>query len=186
MTYKVVLVGPSNSGKTAFLYRHLTGQFLTEHRSNIGFEVHPLRFTTKYGLVTFDVWDCTGANLGFSQGYWQMADAAIVVVDRNDQNMLREIQSYVQRLQHECPNIPIVVCAGKCDLKSNLDVGAISAYLAGIPEDEKYRNFCQHTPKQVNYFDISARSNYNFEKPFLALARHFYRDRNLVFMEKTS
>ena len=33
------------------------------------------------------------------------------------------------------------------------------------------------------YYDISAKSNYNFEKPFLWLARKLTGDPNLVFVE---
>ena len=33
------------------------------------------------------------------------------------------------------------------------------------------------------YYDISAKSNYNFEKPFLWLARHLLGDANLEFVE---
>jgi GTP-binding nuclear protein Ran len=35
----------------------------------------------------------------------------------------------------------------------------------------------------VQYYDISAKSNYNFEKPFLWLARKLVGDANLEFVE---
>lgn len=38
-----------------------------------------------------------------------------------------------------------------------------------------------HRKKNLQYYDISAKSNYNFEKPFLWLARKLVGDPNLEF-----
>lgn len=40
-----------------------------------------------------------------------------------------------------------------------------------------------HRKKNLQYYDISAKSNYNFEKPFLYLARKLVGDQNLEFVE---
>jgi hypothetical protein len=40
-----------------------------------------------------------------------------------------------------------------------------------------------HRRKNLAYYDISAKSNYNFEKPFLWLARKLTGDSHLVFAE---
>lgn len=55
-----------------------------------------------------------------------------------------------------CVNIPIVLCGNKVDVK-NRQVKA------------KQINF--HRKKNLQYYEIFAKSNYNFEKPFLYLAR---------------
>lgn len=55
-----------------------------------------------------------------------------------------------------CENIPIVICGNKVDIKDR---------------KVKAKNITFHRKKNLQYYDISARSNYNFEKPFLYLAR---------------
>ncbi|KAJ6837873.1 GTP-binding nuclear protein Ran1B [Iris pallida] len=40
-----------------------------------------------------------------------------------------------------------------------------------------------HRKKNLQYYEISAKSNYNFEKPFLYLARKLAGDVNLHFVE---
>ena len=40
-----------------------------------------------------------------------------------------------------------------------------------------------HRKKNLQYYEISAKSNYNFEKPFLYLARKLVGDPNLHFVE---
>ena len=39
-----------------------------------------------------------------------------------------------------------------------------------------------HRKKNLQYYDVSAKSNYNFEKPFLWLARKLVGDPNLEFV----
>ena len=39
-----------------------------------------------------------------------------------------------------------------------------------------------HRKKNLQYYDISAKSNYNFEKPFLWLARRLAGEPNLEFV----
>lgn len=40
-----------------------------------------------------------------------------------------------------------------------------------------------HRKKNLQYYDISAKSNYNFEKPFLWLAKKLSGDNALLFVE---
>jgi GTP-binding nuclear protein Ran len=55
-----------------------------------------------------------------------------------------------------CENIPIVLCGNKVDVKER---------------KVKAKTITFHRKKNLQYYDISAKSNYNFEKPFLWLAR---------------
>ncbi|KAG2599025.1 hypothetical protein PVAP13_5KG408807 [Panicum virgatum] len=40
-----------------------------------------------------------------------------------------------------------------------------------------------HGKKSLQYYEVSAKSNYNFEKPFLCLAKMLACDANLQFVE---
>ena len=53
------------------------------------------------------------------------------------------------------------------------------------PKDRrvKAKNITFHRKKNLQYYDISAKSNYNFEKPFLWLARKLTGKGNLTFVE---
>lgn len=55
-----------------------------------------------------------------------------------------------------CENIPIVLCGNKVDVKNR---------------QVKAKQVTFHRKKNLQYYEISAKSNYNFEKPFLYLAR---------------
>uniref|UniRef100_A0A7S3RUH5 GTP-binding nuclear protein n=1 Tax=Emiliania huxleyi TaxID=2903 RepID=A0A7S3RUH5_EMIHU len=67
-----------------------------------------------------------------------------------------------------CDNIPIVLVGNKVDVKER---------------KVKAKQITFHRKKNLQYYDISAKSNYNFEKPFLWLARKLCGDPQLVFVE---
>jgi len=47
----------------------------------------------------------------------------------------------------------------------------------------KPKDITFHRKKNLQYYDISAKSNYNFEKPFLWLAKKLLSDLNVSFVE---
>ena len=65
-----------------------------------------------------------------------------------------------------CDQIPIVLVGNKVDIKDR---------------KVKAKSITFHRKKNLQYYDISAKSNYNFEKPFLYLARKLIGDPNLEF-----
>jgi len=67
-----------------------------------------------------------------------------------------------------CENIPIVLCGNKVDVKNR---------------QVRPKQVVFHRKKNLQYYEISAKSNYNFEKPFLYLARKLVGDSNLSFVE---
>lgn len=67
-----------------------------------------------------------------------------------------------------CENIPIVLCGNKVDVKNR---------------QVKAKQVTFHRKKNLQYYEISAKSNYNFEKPFLYLARKLCGNPNLHFTE---
>lgn len=50
----------------------------------------------------------------------------------------------------------------------------------------KAKNIIFHRKKNLAYYDISAKINYNFEKPFLFLARKLTGEGALEFTEETA
>jgi len=70
-------------------------------------------------------------------------------------------------LTRVCEGIPIVLCGNKVDVKDR---------------KVKAKTITFHRKKNLQYFDISAKSNYNFEKPFLWLARKLAGNPGLEFV----
>ena len=108
-----------------------------------------------------------------------MFDVTSRITYKNVPNWHRRSKSAVSSNQHEtnniatgdlvrvCENVPIVLCGNKVDVKER---------------KVKAKTITFHRKKNLQYYDISAKSNYNFEKPFLWLARKLVGNTQLEFV----
>ena len=80
----------------------------------------------------------------------------------------KNVPNWHRDLVRVCGDIPIVLCGNKVDIKDR---------------KVKAKQITFHRKKNVHYYDVSAKSNYNFEKPFLYLARRMVQDNTLKFVE---
>ncbi|KAK3900287.1 ras family-domain-containing protein [Staphylotrichum tortipilum] len=164
-TFKLVLVGDGGTGKTTFVKRHLTGEFEKKYMATLGVEVHPLGFST----IQFDVWDTAGQEKfgGLRDGYYINGQCGIIMFDVTSRITYKNVPNWHRDLTRVCENVPIVLCGNKVDVKER---------------KVKAKTITFHRKKNLQYYDISAKSNYNFEKPFLWLARKLVGNAALEFV----
>ncbi|KAF9359768.1 GTP-binding nuclear protein gsp1/Ran [Mortierella sp. NVP85] len=168
-TFKLILVGDGGTGKTTFVKRHLTGEFEKKYIATLGVEVHPLSFTTNFGLIVFNTWDTAGQEKfgGLRDGYYINGQCGIIMFDLTSRITYKNVPNWHRDLTRVCENIPIVLCGNKVDIKER---------------KVKPKAIDFHRKKSLQYYDISAKSNYNFEKPFLWLARKLVGNPGLEFV----
>jgi len=168
--FKLVLVGDGGVGKTTFVKRHLTGEFEKKYVATIGVSVHPLDFHTNFGPLRFNVWDTAGQEKygGLRDGYYIQGECAIIMFDVTSRITYKNVPNWHRDLTRVCENIPIVLCGNKVEVKER-------------KVKTKQINF--HRKKNIQYYEISAKTNYNFEKPFLYLARKLTNEAGLTFVE---
>lgn len=168
--FKLILVGDGGVGKTTFVKRHISGEFEKRYVATRGVEVHPLKFSTNLGPIQFNVWDTAGQEKfgGLRDGYYIQGQCAIIMFDVTSRITYRSVPNWYRDITRVCENIPIVLCGNKVEIKDR----KVKA---------KQINF--HRKKNLQYFEISAKVNYNFEKPFVWLARKLAGDNNLQFVE---
>merc|ERR1712113_1357812 len=156
-------------GKTTLVKRHLTGEFEKKYIPTLGVEVHPLKFTTNCGVLTFNVWDTAGQEKfgGLRDGYYIQGQCAIIMFDVTSRITYKNVPNWHRDIVRVCENIPIVLVGNKVDVKDR---------------QVKAKNIQFHRKRNLQYYDLSARSNYNFEKPFLWLARRLTNQGNLQFV----
>lgn len=165
-TFKLVLVGDGGTGKTTFVKRHISGEFEKKYFATIGVEVNPLLFHTNYGPILFDVWDTAGQEKlsGLRDGYYINGQCGIIMFDVTSRITYKNVPNWHRDLVRVCDNVPIVLCGNKFDVKE---------------KKVKPKMITFHRKKGLQYYDISAKSNYNFEKPFIWLARKLTGNPNL-------
>jgi len=127
-------------------------------------------FHTGRGPITFNVWDTAGQEKfgGLRDGYYIQGQCAILMFDVTSRATYKNIPTWHRDLTRVCENIPIVLVGNKVDVNDR---------------KVKPKHITFHRKKNLQYYDISAKSNYNFEKPFLWLARKITGDGNLSFTE---
>ena len=183
-TFKVCLIGDGGVGKTAFIKRHLTGEFEKSYIPTLGVEVHPLFWEMANAEgekvnVKFNVWDCAGQPKlgGLRDGYFIEADAAIVMFDLTNPQSLHAAMSWIDDFNRVASAkkttkaSPIVLCGNKFDVDFRGASRALSA-----------KEFGQVLMKATKYYDVSAKSCYNYEKPLRDIVDYLTGEQ-LVFRE---
>jgi GTP-binding nuclear protein Ran len=135
------------------------------------------------GQINFDVWDTAGQEKfgGLRDGYYINGQCGIIMFDVTSRITYKNVPNWHRQsfsrpfftcpltvqgdLVRVCENIPIVLCGNKVDVKER---------------KVKAKTITFHRKKNLQYYDISAKSNYNFEKPFLWLARKLVGNQSLV------
>lgn len=168
--FKLVLVGDGGVGKTTFVKRHLTGEFEKRYIATLGVEVHPMPFFTNHGQVNFNVWDTAGQEKlgGLRDGYYIGGNCGIIMFDVCSRITYSNVPKWYKDLTRVCEAIPIVLVGNKVDVRDR---------------KVKAKQITFHRKKNLQYYDISAKSNYQFEKPFVWLLRRMVNDANLTLVE---
>lgn len=83
----------------------------------------------------------------------------------------KNIPKWYKDLTKICENIPIVLVGNKVDQKDRI---------------VKARQITFHRKRNLQYFDVSAKSNYQYEKPFLWILRTLIGDPNLHLLESVT
>jgi hypothetical protein len=114
----------------------------------------------------FHVWDIAGHEefAGLRDGYYVNAQAGIIMDDQSNRGSYGNAMQWYNGLRAICKDIPIVVCGNQCDKKHWTD-GLFSS------ESE-----IRHLPLK----NISAKTLYHADRPFIYLARVLLEDNLLV------
>eukprot|EP00355_Strombidium_rassoulzadegani_P001176 CAMPEP_0168609920 /NCGR_PEP_ID=MMETSP0449_2-20121227/1485_1 /TAXON_ID=1082188 /ORGANISM="Strombidium rassoulzadegani, Strain ras09" /LENGTH=203 /DNA_ID=CAMNT_0008650139 /DNA_START=19 /DNA_END=630 /DNA_ORIENTATION=+ len=168
--FKLVLIGDGGVGKTTFVKRHLTGEFEKKYIATLGVEVHPMPFHTSKGLIKFNVVGHRRLEKlgGLRDGYYIGGHCGIMMFDVCSRITYQNIPKWYKDLVRVCENIPIVLVGNKVDVKDR---------------KVKAKQITFHRKKNLQYYDISAKSNYQFEKPFVWLLRRLTQEPSLSLVE---
>jgi GTP-binding nuclear protein Ran len=160
-TMKVCFIGDGGVGKTTYLKRLLTGNFESKYIPTMGVEVHPLVFNTNKGNVIFNIWDVSGQEKygGLCDSYYNNTDAFIVFFDVTSKNSYKNCKKWIEYAILKKPLATFILIGSKVNC-SSLNVRKVLQ-----------RNIKLHKTYNIQYYDISSKSNYNCYKPFVYLIK---------------
>lgn len=179
--FKIVLVGSEEVGKTTYLASLLAGKFTCNNVANLGVVIYSLKFHTnnqEYPEIEFNVSDCASHTRNFNMvdGYYIGADAMIAMFDVTNSNSFLKVKKNDCWSSQCLRDIPQILVGNKVDT----DIADIAKW-ALFPEQISAHINKSVRMEKAKYVEISVKSNYNLEKPWLELARKLTSDSNLEF-----
>lgn len=163
--YKVLIIGGSGVGKTSYVNKLMGNKFTSSYIPTSSVDANDITFHTNLGQVTITVWDIAASLPEWDCGiYYVTADAAIIMYDVTSHHSYKTIVDYYQEVIRLCGNIPMVLVGNKSDV-SGREIKPTSVNI--------------HRRLSIPYYEISAKSGHNYQKPLVSLIRTLLDDDSL-------
>ena len=105
-----------------------------------------------------------------SDGYCINADCGIIMFDVTSRQSYKNVPNWHRDVQRYASGIPLVLVGNKVDMMRSVEA----------------RQILFHRKVNMQYYDVSVKSNYNIEKPFLHIAKQLRHDPDLEFTEEVA
>lgn len=167
--FKVTIVGNAKVGKSSFVERHSSGNFTKEYKPTKGNGITHVTYNTNYGEMILQFWDCAGdkKNQGFTDCYYIGSDGFILMFDVTDKNSYKNLTMLWKEIYKYEETPQIVLCGNKVDCKERI---------------VESKEIVFHRRKNIQYYDISSKSNHNLFKPIEHLLRKFTGKEDLCLL----
>ena len=133
LSLKIILLGDYKTGKTSLVKRFFEKEFNMEMKSTVGFNVYKkiLNINDKL-IMNLAIWDTGGFSSQISptkEKIFKFMDAAIIVLDKSNNNNLESIKKWYNEIQDNIQNkIPIALAISKNDCDSMLHLMEIESF----------------------------------------------------------
>jgi small GTP-binding protein len=118
-TWKVVIGGLGAVGKTTFIHRFLTGQFIEGTALTVGVEFHSHLMEHEGKKINLVIWDLGGQERfrPLQSKFMEGAVAALVMFDMSRMKTLHETSDWIEMIRKNASSsIPVLLIGGKADL----------------------------------------------------------------------
>ena len=167
LSFKVIVIGDSNVGKTCLTGRAVKDKFDTRYSPTIGFEFLTLCVKIDNRIVKLQIWDTCGQEIYRSliKSFYRNASLAIIVYSIDSKKSFNNINEWIKDIRMNCiPDVRIVLIGNKKDLEDKRQVS--------YEEAKKFKD-----ENQLFYFEeTSAKTGVNVKKVFGECARILYED----------
>lgn len=152
--FKIAVVGDASVGKTNFIRRHETGEFEMKYINSNGVNTSTLSFNTSVGSVNFTIHDIFDV-----ETLTEVYDGIIIMFDVTNRDTYKNVSKWYEKARTLSSNI--VLCGNKVDC---------------LNRTVKSQMITFHIHNNIPYFDVSAKSCYNSDKPFVHIIHKLIND----------
>jgi small GTP-binding protein len=172
-TFRVVLVGDSEVGKTSIIHTYVRQSFDPDQKNTVGASFHTLTREINKQKIIIQIWDTAGQEKYRSIGpiYYRNASAALAVFDCTVEDFTDSLTEWIVSVKRNATDPVIFVVGNKSDLLSEQE--------SVISRLEEFAGRFG-----AEYILTSAKDGYNIEQLFnslfVALARSSDKNMDLI------
>jgi small GTP-binding protein len=156
ITFKLLLLGETNVGKTSLIRRFINDKFIEKQQTTIGAVFLTKTILLDNKTIKLEIWDTAGQERYHSLApmCYRNADGAIIVYDITNQDSFTRAKTWINQLKEQAPSdIQIILVGNKSDLGSNKNDATFFA-----------ENIC-------GFFETSAKETTNVSEVFYQIAQ---------------
>jgi len=161
MTFKILLLGNQEVGKTSFIIRFTEDKFNESPLSTIGVDIKSKEIKRKDKNILLKIFDTAGEERfrSISKNYFASADGVLLLYDISKEESFKSIKEWIDSIKENVnlSEIGLIIVGNKCEL----------------PEEEKVINnlMVKDLEKNLNVkiIEASAKSNINVTDSFMLI-----------------
>jgi len=163
--FNLLIAGDNKVGKTSFITKHKTGEFITSYTTSNPMEHNVLNFNTSDGKITLNTSEIASYD---SLEFASDINMAIIMFDLTELKTYERVFEWHENIRKMFKTIPIVLCGNKVDMGTDA---------------VKSKDILDLAKKlELQYYYLSSKDNSNFEKPILHLLRKNMNNDKLTFI----
>ena len=162
ITYKILILGDSSVGKTAYIVRFCEEKFEEGTISTIGVDIKTKFLTRKEKKINLQIWDTAGQERfrSIAKNSYKGADAIILMYDITNISTFKHIKNWITDIKSKTDKpldkLALLIIGNKSDLEENRQVN----------EENKNDLIKEH---KIKIIETSAKENKNINESMIEL-----------------
>ena len=165
LTFKLIVVGNPNVGKSCLSLQGTTGKFEDSYVATVGFDFYSFFAKIENQLVRLQIWDTCGQEgyRSLVQNFYRGTALAILVYAINDMKSFNDVGTWVKQLKaYSSPDVKMFLVGNKNDLVNERTI-----------KEEDGRK-CSRELGFYCFYETSAKTGFNSKEVFIKAVKLLY------------
>ncbi|KAI4460029.1 P-loop containing nucleoside triphosphate hydrolase [Holotrichia oblita] len=159
-TYKVLVLGDSNVGKTCIVHRFCDERYYDTYISTIGIDFKQKIINLDGVPIKLQIWDTAGQERfrTLTTAYYRGAMGILLMYDVTNLESFNHLTYWLQNIEENAsPHVTTVLAGNKCESSDR------------VVDSDSGKKMAENF--ELPFFEVSCKNNINIEEAFVTLAR---------------